>query len=106
MYCDRWFYVLQDTKTNKVYNIEENFAEFKTNPDAIEKIKERYKLLKSMNLPKNIMDEKVKYLYERLKAETYPLYKTSSFITSISSLNPDLKTSSTSVTNFFNTILN
>ena len=76
MYTNRWFYVFED-ESGKQFEVEEHFAEFKTNSDAIEKIKERYNTLMTMNTPDNQNDIKprITYLYDRLKAELYPLYK-------------------------------
>ena len=80
MYTNRWFYVFQSLNDkNKYYEVEEHFAEFKTNPKAIEKIKERYLVLKKLkqqfNIPDKDYNSRIEYLYDRLKAELYPLYK-------------------------------
>lgn len=85
MYTNRWFYVFQDmeylktTGKEKYFEVEEHFAEFKTNPKAIEKIKERYLTLKKwknqLDIPNTDMKCHIENLYDRLKAELYPLYK-------------------------------
>ena len=79
MYTDRWFYMFVDS-SGKLYEIEEHFAEFKTNPKAIEKIKERYKSLKTMDIPQRNFIPRLLNLYDRLKAELYPLYKNEKFV--------------------------
>ena len=90
MYCNRWFYIFQDitelntTGKEKYFEVEEHFAEFKTNPKAIEKIKERYRLLKELKFKfKTFSDaeyqSRIENLYDRLKAELYPLYKDVAF---------------------------
>ena len=93
MYTNRWFYVFYDEKYNKetgkerYFEVEEHFAEFKTNPKAIEKIKERYKVLmkwkNDLNIPDECMKCHIENLYDRLKAELYPLYKDINFVESL-----------------------
>ena len=72
MYTNRWFYVFKDKSTGQTFNVEQNFAEFKTNAKFIKEHIEEYK---ACSMIKNVVRRtaKLNYIIQRIKSHVYPL---------------------------------
>lgn len=75
MYGKREFYQFKD-KNNKIYDIEQNFAEFKINISRLKEIYEHYQdiqLIDNNNQENNLMQRKL--ITKGIKEELYPMFQ-------------------------------